>query len=80
MQLFQENEEDGHDKAEESGKMVPLQRLSFEHYRNQNCEHSQRNHLLDDLELHEIERTSVFNISYPVRRNLRAVFQECHSP
>ena len=60
--------------------MIPLKCLSFEHYGHQNREHGQRYHFLDDLQLHEIERASVFCETYSVRRYLCAVFKKCYSP
>ena len=60
--------------------MVPLQGLSLEHQGHHQGEDSKRNHLLDDLQLHEVERTAVLYESYSVCGYLCAVFEEGHSP
>ena len=60
--------------------MVPLKRLPLEHDGHQNGEYSKRYHFLDYLQLHKVERASVFRVAYPVGGNLCAVFEECHSP
>ena len=78
--LFQKHKENGHDQAEEGGKMVPLQGLSLEHDGHQDCKYGQGDHLLNDFQLHEVERTAVFNETDPVRRHLGTIFEECHSP
>ena len=60
--------------------MVPLERLTFEHYSYKHCKDGKGYHFLDDLKLHQIERTAVLYISYSVCRYLSAVLKECHSP
>ena len=60
--------------------MVPLERLSFEKYSDHDSEDCKGYDLLDDLQLHEVERTSVFNVADPVCRDLSAVFKEGYSP
>ena len=80
MQLFQKNEENCHDKAEKCREMIPLKALSLEHYSDKYCEYCQRNYLLDDFKLHQVERTAVFDETDSVGRNLSAIFEECDSP
>lgn len=60
--------------------MIPLQSLPLEHEHCDNREYCERNDLLNDFQLHEIERPSVFNETDSVCRNLGAVFEECHTP
>ena len=60
--------------------MVPLERLALEHYCNEYGKYSQRYHLLNDLQLHQIERAAVFDVSDPVGRDLRTVLEERNSP
>ena len=60
--------------------MVPLQWLALEHHSREDSEDSKGYHFLDYFQLHEVERTSVFCKSDPVRRNLGTVFEECDSP
>ena len=60
--------------------MVPLESLSLEHKGDYHSEDSEGNDFLDDLELHQVERTSVVNESDSVGRNLSAVLEECHRP
>jgi hypothetical protein len=80
MQLFQKNEENSHYKAEKCGEMIPLKSLTLEHYSNKNCKYCKGNNFLNDFKLHKIERTSVFDESYPVGWYLGTIFEECHSP
>ena len=60
--------------------MIPLQSLSLEHYGDKNCEYCERNDLLNDFQLHQIEGTSVFDESDSIGRHLSAIFEECDSP
>ena len=60
--------------------MVPLERLSLEHYRYHDSKDRKGDHLLDDLQLHEIERTAVIHIADSVCRHLCAVLKEGDSP
>ena len=60
--------------------MVPLQGLSFEHDGYHECEDCQRYHFLDDLELHDVERTAVVYEAYLVGGHLGDVFKEGYSP
>ena len=60
--------------------MVPLEGLSLEHYSYHDSKDRKGDHLLDDLQLHEVERTAVFYIADSVCRHLCAVFEEGHSP
>ena len=78
--LFQEDEKDGEDEAEECGEMVPLQGLVLEHEGDDDSEDGEGDDFLDDLQLHEGERAAVFDEAYPVGRHLGAVFEEGHSP
>ena len=78
--LFQKHEKYRHNQAKEGCKMVPLERLTFEHHSYKHCEDSEWYHFLNDLELHQIERTAVLYISDSVCRYLSAVLKKCHSP
>ena len=60
--------------------MVPLERLSLEHYRYHDRKDCKGDDLLDDLQLHEIERTAVIHIADPVCRYLCAVLEEGYCP
>ena len=60
--------------------MIPLQGLSLEHDGNHQCEYSERDHLLDDFELHQGERTAVTFKANAVGWHLSDVFEKCYSP
>ena len=60
--------------------MIPLEALAFEHEGYHDGEDRQGNHFLDDLELHERERTSVLDESDPVCRHLGAILEEGYDP
>ena len=78
--LLQKYEENSHDKTEKRCKMIPLKSLAFEHYSNKNGKYCQGDYLLDDLKLHQVERTTVLDESDPVRRHLGTVFEKGYSP
>ena len=78
--LFQKHEKYGQNQAKKGCKMVPLERLTLEHYGCEDCKDCEGNHFLDDFKLHEVEWTAVFNVSDPVCRNLGAVLKEGYSP
>ena len=78
--LFQEDEENGKDKADKSSNMIPLKRLPLEQKHNNNRKNRQRNHLLNHLQLHKIERTPVANETNPVRRHSETILKESNTP
>ena len=78
--LFQKYKEYGQNQADKGYHVVPLQCLSLEHYSDHQGEHGKGNHLLDDLELHEVERTAVAVEADAVGRYLSYVFKECYAP
>ena len=80
MFLLQKNEENGHDEAEKCCEMVPLERLSLKHDSYHYGEDGKGDHFLNYLQLHEVERSTVFYIANPVCGYLCAVLKECDSP
>lgn len=60
--------------------MVPLEGLSFEHHCDKNRKYCQRDYLLNYFQLHQVEGTAVFGVSYPVGRYLCAILEEGDSP
>ena len=60
--------------------MIPVKTLTFEHYGNHHGEDCERNRFLDDLELHEVERTAVSVEADTVCRDLCAVFKKGDAP
>ena len=77
---FQKDKEDGEDKAEEGGDVIPLQSLCTEHHKGHCGEDCKGNNLLNHFELHQVERTSVANETDAVCRNLCTVLKECNAP
>ena len=80
LKLFQKYEEDGEDEAGEGYEMVPLQGLAFEHDCDHEGEDSERDHFLDYLQLHKVERSAVAVETDAVSGYLCAVFEERHTP
>ena len=78
--LLQKYEKDSHDKTEKGREMIPLDRLPFEKKGYDYSEYRQWNGFLNDLQLHDIERTAVAGKAEAVRRDLGAIFEECQSP
>ena len=60
--------------------MVPLKSLALEHHCDDDSEHGEGDDLLDDLELHDVERCAVAVEADSVGRDLGAVFEESHPP
>ena len=57
-----------------------MQRLALEEQRGEHSEDDERDDLLDDLELHERERSSVADETDAVRRNLARILEERDAP
>ena len=60
--------------------MVPMQMSALEHDVGNNTEYSQRDALLNDLQLDEVKRTTVLDKAKAVGRYLTAVFKEGDAP
>ena len=60
--------------------MVPLKSLPLEHHCDDDSEHGEGDDLLDDLELHDVERSAVAVEADSVGRDLGAVFEESQAP
>ena len=60
--------------------MVPLDRLGLENQSADDSEDSQRDGLLDDLELHQVERASIHVGSYPVCRYHKEILEKRYPP
>ena len=60
--------------------MVTMQMSALEHDVGNNTEYSQRDALLNDLQLDEVKRTTVFDKAKAVGRYLTAVFKEGDAP
>ena len=60
--------------------MVPVKGFSLEAQGDYDREDGQRDYLLDDLELHQVEGTSVDCRADAVTRDLKAVFEEGNAP
>ena len=80
MGLFEaENEIYRSYKAEGGCNVIPLHLHVKRHYREDN-KHHQRDHLLQNLQLHERERTTIAFKTNPVGRHLQAVLEERNAP
>ena len=60
--------------------MIPLYRLSLEQERDDYCENSEGNHLLNHLELHQVERPPIALEAYPVGRYREAILKKSNAP
>ena len=78
--LFHEHQIDGTNDEEEGQNMVPMQMSALEHDVGNNTEYSQRDALLNDLQLDEVKRTTVLDKAKTVGRYLTAVFKEGDAP
>ncbi len=60
--------------------MIHPEGFRFKHNDNKKGKNNQRDHLLDHLELPEIERPAVFMEPDPVGRNLEDIFKKGNAP
>ena len=60
--------------------MVPMQVGTLEHDVGNDTEHRQRDALLNDLQLDEVEGSSILDEAEPIRWHLAAVFEEGYHP
>ena len=77
---FHKHQIDGADDEEECQDVVPMQVGTLEHDIGNDAEYGQRDALLDDLQLYEVEGTAVFDETQTVGGNLTAVFEEGDAP
>ena len=78
--MIHKHQIDGADDKEEGQDVVPMQVSALEHDVGNDAEHSQRDALLDDLQLDKVEGTSVFHKSQAVGGHLTAIFKEGDAP
>lgn len=78
--LLHKHEIHGCYEAEEGCKMVPMKLLALEHHACNNGEDSERDNLLNDLELHECEWSAVSNEAHLVGWHLQHVFEKRYAP
>ena len=60
--------------------MIPVQMGALEHDVGDYAEDGQRDALLDNLQLNEVERTSVLNEANTIGGNLTAILEEGYHP
>ena len=60
--------------------MVPMQMSALEHDVGNDAEDGQRDALLNDLQLNEVEGSAIFYKAKTIGRNLAAVFKEGDAP
>ena len=60
--------------------MVPMQVCSLEHDVGNDAEHSQRDTLLNNLQLNEVEGAAILHETDTIGRHLTAVFKESDAP
>lgn len=78
--LFLENEIHRQDQEHEADEMVEGEGLVFEEDEHEDGEDGQREELLDDFELPEVERAAVFDEADAVRRHHEAVLDQRDTP
>lgn len=78
--LFAEDEVDGQNQAEESGEVVPAQRIRAHEDQREDGEDRERDDLLDHLELPDREGTAEFGAADAVGRDLKAIFKQGDAP
>lgn len=78
--LFHEDEIDGADNEEEGEQVVPVQILTLEHDVGNHGKNTETDALLDDLQLHEIERATVTIETDAVGGHLTTIFKQSDTP
>ena len=78
--LLHKHQIDGTDNQEECQDVIPMQMGALEHDVGYDAENGQRDALLNDLQLDEIERTAVFDKTETIGGNLATVFEESDTP
>lgn len=77
---FHEYEIDGSYQTESGSSMIPMQLFVLENQVGNQGEHHQRDALLNDLELHQIERATVIHKAETVGWHLTAIFEKGDCP
>jgi hypothetical protein len=78
--LFQEHEEHRSNEASEGYKVIPLQRLALEEDDGEECKDGDRDNLLNNLELHQRERTAIAHEADAVGWHLTGILKERQEP
>ena len=78
--LFHKDEIDGADNEEEGEQVVPVQILTLEHDVGNHGKNTKTDALLDDLQLHEIERATITIETDAVGGHLTAIFKQSDTP
>ena len=78
--LFHKYQVDGTDDEQESQEVVPVEVLVLEHDVGYDCEDSQRDTFLYDLELYEVKGSSVAFEAQTIGRYLAAILEESDAP
>lgn len=78
--LFEENEEDGQNQAEEGGYVIPMEGLALEKDGDNDSEDHERDSFLNHFKLHKAKRASVAREAETVGRNLGTIFKKCDTP
>ena len=80
MLWLHEHQIDGADDEQERQDVIPVEVVALEHDIGHDSEHSQRDALLYDLQLHQVEGSTIVNESQPIGRHLATVFEEGDAP
>ena len=78
--LFVKYETNCCDEADEGGYVVPVELLSLEAHHSDDGKYTDGDDLLDDFQLHEVERTACDVRPYVVGWDEEAVFHTCDEP
>ena len=78
--LLQEHEEHGSNETPEGHEVIPLQRLALEEDDGEEGEDGYRDNLLDNLELHQREGSSIAHKPDTVCRHLAGILEERQEP
>ena len=78
--LFLEHKVNRQDQKDKTDKVIESELLVLEDRQAEDDKDCEGYHLLNDLKLHERERTASPHESHPVGRYLKTVFKECYDP
>jgi len=79
-ELFHKHQVDGADDKQECKNVVPVQMGALEHDVGDDAKHGQRDALLNNLQLDEVERSAIFYKTETIGWNLTTVFKKGYHP
>lgn len=78
--LFHKDKVDGGNETEGSGCMIPMERLPLKYYVGDYCKDDERNALLNNFQLHQVERSPITDEANAIGWYLTTILEESYHP